>query len=99
MTHFDLIRAWAADRNIIVGGTPQAQLNKLMEEVGELAHGVNKNRIAEIKDSIGDAIVVMVIMAAQYSMTVEECIAAAWDEIKDRKGKMIDGIFVKEEDL
>lgn len=28
-----------------------------------------------------------------------DCIQYAWDEIKDRKGKMIDGVFVKEEDL
>ena len=29
----------------------------------------------------------------------ESCVQAAWDEIKDRKGRMIDGVFVKEGDL
>jgi hypothetical protein len=31
--------------------------------------------------------------------TIEECIAAAWEEIKDRKGRMVDGLFIKQEDL
>lgn len=99
MTMFDKIRSWAHDRNLIAGGTPQAQLNKLMEEIGELAHGVNKNRNAEVMDGIGDAVVVMTIMAAQYGFTIEQCIEVAYDEIKDRKGRMIGGIFVKEADL
>ena len=29
----------------------------------------------------------------------ENCLQIAYDAIKDRKGKMIDGVFVKEEDL
>jgi hypothetical protein len=50
-------------------------------------------------DGIGDAVVVLTILAAQHGVTIEECIDAAWDEIKDRKGRMIDGVFVKESDL
>jgi hypothetical protein len=30
---------------------------------------------------------------------IEECIQTAWNEIKDLKGKMINGVFVKEADL
>jgi hypothetical protein len=31
--------------------------------------------------------------------TANDCLALAYEEIKDRKGKLIDGIWVKEEDL
>lgn len=99
MEHFNYIRNWANDRNIIEGATPHAQFVKLIEEVGELAHGIAKSRIDEIKDGIGDAVVVLTILAAQHDVCIEECIELAWNEIKDRKGRMINGCFVKEADL
>ena len=40
--------------------------------------------------------VVLTIMAAQNGMKIEDCIDGAWQEIKDRKGKMVDGIFLKD---
>lgn len=98
MEHFDNIRQWAEARNLIAGSEPRAQFLKLIEEVGEIAHGMAKGRPEEIKDGIGDSIVVLTILAAQLGFTVEECIAAAWEEIKDRKGRMVDGVFIKEGD-
>lgn len=92
-----LIQNWAWDRNLVAGSTPAAQTVKLMEEVGELAGGICKNKADVIKDSIGDAFVVLVIIAAQMGWSMEECVEAAYNEIKDRKGKMVDGVFVKEE--
>lgn len=98
MTRFADIRQWAHDRNLIEGATVQAQTVKLMEECGELAAGIARGNKAKIVDSIGDAIVVLTIMAAQSGVSVEECIESAWNEIKDRKGRMVDGIFVKDEE-
>ena len=95
---FDDIRAWARARNLVAGSEPRAQFLKLVEEVGEIAHGMAKGRSHEIKDGIGDAIVVLTILAAQLGFTVEDCIEAAWQEIKDRKGRMVDGVFIKEGD-
>ena len=92
-----LIQNWAWDRNLIAGSTPNAQMLKLMEEVGELAGGVCKDKADVIKDSIGDVFVVLTIIAAQMGWSIEECVQAAYEEIKDRKGKMVDGVFVKEE--
>ena len=92
-----LIQNWAWDRNLIGGSTPNAQMLKLMEEVGELAGGVCKDKADVIKDSIGDVFVVLTIIAAQMGWSLEECVQAAYNEIKDRKGKMVDGVFVKEE--
>ena len=93
------IESWAKDRNLVQGSTVQAQLNKLVEEIGELAKGINKHSHIKVLDGIGDAAVVLVIMAAQMGVTLEDCMELAYNEIKDRKGKMINGIFVKESDL
>ncbi len=96
MQKFDRIRRWAAARNLIQGSTPGKQFGKLEEEVAELAEAIAKDDTNEFIDAIGDCIVVLTIMAAQKGVNVEDCIDAAWEEIKDRKGKMVDGIFVKE---
>jgi NTP pyrophosphatase (non-canonical NTP hydrolase) len=95
---FSEIRNWALDRNLVTGSTPSVQLNKLMEEVGELASGINKRNTEVVLDSIGDTIVVLTIMAAQYGIEVEKCIEMAYDTIKDRKGRMVGGMFIKEGD-
>lgn len=90
------VRMWAHDRNLILGSDPKSQLLKTMSELGELADGINKNRKAEIIDGIGDTIVTLIIVAAQYGLTIEECLQMAYNEIKDRKGRMENGVFVKE---
>ena len=102
---FDLIREWAKARNLIEGSTPQAQMLKMTEEVGELATAVrnaaaknNGKATSSIVDAIGDCAVVLVILAAQYGLQFEDCIAEAYAVIKDRKGRMVDGVFIKEED-
>lgn len=165
------IKQWAEDRNLIEGSTPKEQMLKLMEEFGELCGGIAKNKPDVIKDSIGDCMVVLIIMNLQFNgminipsvlgrvcsdlnrfeitkeeeinaillavatnaghlshsiammkeqdsisnlflvittlfllstklyIDISECVQYAYDQIKDRKGKMIDGVFVKEEDL
>lgn len=162
-----LVRQWAVDRNLIEGSTPEAQCVKLIEEYGELARGIAKQDEALIKDSIGDTLVVCIILAAQlgsdsfsidklifersevnnnnvreklvmngatelgaisyfinvtnrdtnrcigniyalcdtladiaylYKWSLVDCLEAAYNEIKDRKGRMVDGIFIKEGD-
>ena len=96
LNRFDDIRQWAEARNLITGSNTQAQTVKLLEECGELAAGVARNDHEKIVDSIGDAIVVLTILAAQSGVYVEHCIEQAWQEIKDRKGRMVDGVFVKD---
>lgn len=92
----DRIRAWANDRNLIEGATAQAQCVKLFEEGGEVAHAVARGNRDALKDGIGDMVVVLTILAAQNGLTLEECVAAAYYEIKDRTGRMVDGVFVKD---
>ena len=94
----ELIKKWAVDRNVVSGDT-KSQMVKLLEEAGELAEGINKNKQELIIDSIGDIYVVLVIICMQLGLDINDCIKAAYEEIKDRKGKMVNGIFVKEKDL
>lgn len=72
---------------------------KLIEEFGELGEGMAKQNMPLIIDSLGDMYVVMTILAMQMDIDIEKCIDIAYNEIKDRKGRMIDGVFVKESDL
>ena len=90
------IRQWAADRNLIEGSTPMKQMDKLDEEVMELYDGLTRSDIADIKDAIGDIQVVLCVMCCQLGIDIDECREIAWEQIKDRKGKMVDGVFVKE---
>jgi len=96
MIYADLIRQWATDRNLIEGSDLKSQFVKLIEEAGELANAIGKKNDIEFSDAIGDMFVVLTIIAAQNGMMIEDCIDGAWQEIKDRKGKMIDGIFLKD---
>ena len=96
---YEKILSWAKDRNLIEGSDIKSQLLKTTSELGELADAVNKDRIAEIIDGIGDVVVTLVIVAAQKGLDFHSCVEAAYDDIKDRKGMMINGIFVKEGDI
>ena len=95
-SRFDLIREWATERGIYDKGNSHTQYVKLMEEAGELAKALLNNDRYEIKDAIGDMVVVLTNLAALEGMTIENCIDLAYNEIANRKGKMINGTFVKE---
>ena len=96
-TVFDHIRNWAEIRGIYEGGDEKTQYVKLMEEAGELAQGILKERPAEVKDAIGDMVVVLTNLAHLANMRIEDCIESAYNEIKDRKGSISNGTFVKEQ--
>lgn len=90
------IRDWARQRNLIDGSTAHAQMVKLVEEMGELAAAIARNDDRLFEDAIGDCGVVLTILAAQRHMDFATCLENAYEEIKDRKGRMMDGVFVKE---
>ena len=90
------VTRWHHDRNLIWGATDKDQVCKLIQEVGELSDNVCKGN--DIKDDIGDCMVVLINIAERNGTNLEECLLHAWDDIKDRKGRMVDGIFVKESD-
>ena len=90
-----LIEQWHEDRNLIEGSTDKDQVLKLAQELGELSDSVCKE--TDMRDDLGDMLVVMINIMKRNNITIEECLQKAYDDIKDRKGRMVDGIFVKEE--
>ena len=95
-TQFDLIRTWANDRGLYDGGDPKTQALKLVEEVGETCRAILKEDAPEMIDGIGDCVVVLTNLAELIGTPIEECIDAAYDEIKNRKGKMVNGTYKKD---
>ena len=91
------ITQWHHDRNLIDGATDKDQLAKLIQEMGELSDNICKGK--DVADDIGYMIVVLINIAERNGLTIEDCLEQAWNDIKDRKGTMVDGIFVKEGDL
>ena len=88
------VSQWHHDRNLIDGATSKDQVLKLVQEVGELSDSVCKQQ--DVKDDIGDCLVILINIAERENTTLEECLAVAYEDIKDRKGRMVDGIFIKE---
>jgi NTP pyrophosphatase (non-canonical NTP hydrolase) len=93
---FDLIRSWANKRGIYDKGNSHTQYVKLMEEAGELAAALLNNDKLEIVDAIGDMVVVLTNLAKLEGFDIENCVDSAYNEIANRKGKMINGTFVKQ---
>ena len=86
---------WANDKGLLIKNNSKAQTCKVMEEVGEVARAVLKNDQPALIDGIGDVMVALAILAAQNGLTLQQCATAAWNEIKNRTGKTVDGTFIK----
>ena len=93
-----LIEKWAREKNLDIT-EPEKQMLKVVEEVGEVAAALARNNKNDLRDGIGDVVVTLVILAMQNDMDLYECLNQAYNEIKDRKGKNVNGVFVKESDL
>lgn len=90
------VELWADQRGLLVPENRPRQMLKVMEEVGETSAALARGNRRELKDGIGDVVVTLIILAAQSGFTLTECLNAAYQEIKDRKGKTVDGVFIKE---
>lgn len=90
------IRQWHHDRNLINGSDDKTQFAKLIQEAGELSDNICKGK--DIRDDIGDMMVVLINIAERNNLSLTECLEVAYNDIKDRKGRMVDGVFVKEAD-
>ena len=88
---------WAEARRIIPNATPQAQLNKTLEELAELFKAESQKNMAGIKDGVGDVVVCLINYCALKDINLVDCLKLAYSEIKDRKGTLLpDGTFVKD---
>lgn len=91
------VEQWADDRNLIEGTTILHQYAKLIEEAGELGLAILRDDQAEMVDGIGDMLVVLINICTKVGVSMPMCLAAAYREIRDRKGRMVNGTFVKDE--
>ena len=99
-----LIRKWHEDRNLIEGSTDKEQVLKLVEELGELSQSVIRSSTSkeqmrgDLVDAIGDMLVILINICMRNNMSLVYCLDYAYEEIKDRKGKLVNGLYIKEED-
>lgn len=103
---------WGKDKGILSKATPLAQCYKTKEEYFELEEAIKHQHLGlyhftnskgnlvntkeEITDSIGDITVTLILQCELQGISFERCIYHSYNEIKDRKGKIINGQFVKE---
>jgi len=93
-----LVLQWSTDRGILQHATPQAQLNKTLEELAELFKAESQKNMAGVRDGVGDVVVCLINYCALKDIDLVQCLQLAYDEIKDRKGTLTpEGLFVKEE--
>ena len=98
ITELNVIR-WSEARGIIPNSTSLAQYKKAQEEMHELQTAICDRDRAGIIDGVGDVLVCLINVCALEDLDMTQCLEAAYQEIKDRKGYMnSDGIFVKETD-
>lgn len=93
---FEPVRKWAKERDIFTEGTVEGQFDKLKEEVKEVREAIDSGVDYDFIDAIGDTIISAINLAKIKGYNAEYCVNIAYDNIKDRKGKMIKGTFVKE---
>lgn len=96
VTWVERIKQWHHARNLIDGSDDKTQFAKLISEAGELASSIAKNK--DVRDDIGDMIVVLINIAERNGVSITDCLEVAYNDIKDRKGRMINGTFVKDGD-
>jgi NTP pyrophosphatase (non-canonical NTP hydrolase) len=92
---------WAKDRNILESSNAIKQISKTQEELDETLDALKRleqgeEAMLEVADGIGDMLVTIILLAKIVGLESVDCLADAYDEIKDRKGKMVNGLFVKE---
>ena len=91
-----LVLNWANERNLLHKENHTRQMLKCVSEVGELSDALIKKDIDGIKDGVGDTIVTLIILCKQLDLNLTECLESAFNEIKNRKGKTVNGTFIKE---
>lgn len=97
-----LIEQWAKQRGLDNPEFQHKQFLKLVSEVGELGDAIlqeGKGIKGNVEDAIGDTLVALIILCLQKGLDIEKCLELAYDEIKDRTGKMENGVFIKDSDL
>ena len=90
------VRVWADQKNLLKKENSKAQMLKVLEEIGETAGALLKKNNKELIDGLGDSFVTLIILCYQLDLEPKDCLQAAWNEIKNRKGKTVNGTFIRE---
>lgn len=103
------VEEWANSKDLLHKENAEKQFMKFIEEVFEfktemdnydLELGTLKTYFFKTMSlEMGDIIVTLIVLSKQLNVDIVECLQLAYEKISKRKGKTIDGIFVKEEDL
>jgi NTP pyrophosphatase (non-canonical NTP hydrolase) len=88
------IQEWGREKGI---NDPYKQAIKTMEELGELSGSLLKGKRDEEIDAVGDIVVCLAIYCDIQRIDIEQATELAYDTIKGRTGKNVDGVFVKDE--
>ncbi len=99
MDYFELeacIAGWAKEKRIMRDSNPLKQAIKTQEEVNELLNAILDQDKAQINDALGDIMVTLIIQAEMQGLRLEDCMTDVYKTISKRKGKMINGLFVKD---
>lgn len=91
------VRQWAESRDLLNATSAPKQSMKLMEELGETMGAILRGKEEKIKDGIGDILVTTIILSLQLGLEPRACLNYSLNEIWGRKGKTIDGTFIKDE--
>lgn len=87
---------WGEARGIVANGTAMSQAIKTMEETTELLDAINRKSLPDAKDAVGDIVVTLIMVCAVLDVDLTQCLAGAYNEIKDRKGHLTpEGTFIK----
>lgn len=100
MTNFQKLEAkvlfWAANKGLTDSNNAKNQTLKMCAEAGEVADAVLKDDKKEVMMEVGDVLVTLSILGFIEGFTLEEAFEVAYNKIKDRKGKTVNGTFIKE---
>ena len=92
----EAVLEWADERDLLEAN-PNRQFLKVVEELGELASAMAKNERENEIDAMGDLFVTLIILSRQINLNPVKCLEVAYNMIADRKGKTVDGVFIKDE--
>ncbi|MDN6291596.1 MAG: MazG-like family protein [Tetragenococcus halophilus] len=92
------VEQWSKDKGLDQA-EPTKQFLKVSEEFGEIGAALARGDEELFQDAVGDTVVTLIILAQQKGYTFEECLQVAYDEIAGRQGRLVGGIFIKEEDF
>ena len=90
------VEQWAKDKDLLHIENSYPQFCKVVEEVSEIGAALNSKKDIDLIDAIGDSVVTLIILAAQNGLDIEECLDFAYDEIRNRTGKTVNGTFIKD---